>query len=141
MPEWLQKLLFIVVGIILGNYLLEWYKKYLNKDTVMLQNAKVETETGQMKLEIRTNINEIIQRETSKLKEDIEQLNAALIETATDKLQDKNRYIKIISDLEQKLDTQFERTEQISEQFQAEIDLRSKCFEKLNELSKKIDKL
>lgn len=131
----------IILGAIFGVFGIEFYRRFTGKRKESLEIAKLYKEGSNLELQVRTNIDSIIEEKTKSLQEEILRLSNTIINLATRATGDRKVYTDRISDLETKIDSQIERNRNMEDDLQKEIKVRQDCLFRLRQLQERVYEL
>lgn len=138
MSDQLWEALKIFLAFVFGGFGLEVFKKWSNKRRENLEQVKLYEEGSKLQIEVRTNIDKVVEEKTKQLNFQISELKETIIQISTRYKNDLDNYIDRMADLEKKFDVQLARNRSIEDKLQSEIDNRENCLEELKKIRSKI---
>lgn len=132
------ELLKIIAAFIFGGLGLEIYKRWSGKKRESLEVSKIYQEGQSLQIQVRANIDKLIDEKTTELNEQIVELKDTIIQISTKYKNDLDKYLDRMADLEKKFDYQLERNEQIEDKLRVEIQERQLCLEELAKLKHRV---
>lgn len=131
----------IVVGAIFGGFGVKILEKLFGKKKEGLEIAKLHDEGNTLQLQIKTNIDKLIEDKTKTLNTQIEELSNTIVDISVRHKKDIDNHVDRMADLEQKFDSQLTRNRTIEDELGAEVKVRQECLRQLRELQERVSKI
>ena len=128
----------IILAFVFGGLGLKIFDKYTSKKKEKLENAKLFEEGTNLQIQVRTNIDKVVEEKTKQLNLQIGELKDTIVQISTKYRQDTDKYINRMSDLEAKFDQQIERNKDMENKLTEQIQNRLECLEELVSLRERI---
>lgn len=131
----------IIIGGIFGAVGIKAFEKWTGKKREALEMTKLYREGSNLELQVKTNLDKIIEEKTKSLQEEIVRLSNTIINISTRATSDRKLYTDRISDLELKIDNQIARNKTVEDNLEEEIKVRQDCVNQLKKLQERVFEL
>lgn len=141
MSPQLWEVLKIILAFVFGGLGLEVYRRFRDKKKESLEHVKLFEEGKSLQIQVRTNIDKIVDEKTQALNNQISELKDTIIHISTRYRNDLDRYVGRMSDLETKFDDQLKRNEEMENRLGSQIKVREECLEELAEIKQRMNEV
>ena len=141
MPEQLWEALKIVLTFIFGAFGLKVFEKFTGKKRENLEQANLYHEGSKIQVEVRANIDKIVEEKTKALNTQINELKDTIIHISTRYKSDMSKAVDRMADIENKFDEQMQRNKEMEDRLTSQIKIRMECLEELTELQRRINEI
>jgi uncharacterized phage infection (PIP) family protein YhgE len=128
----------IILAFVFGGLGLEVFKKFSSRKRETLEHIKLYEEGTNLQIQVRTNIDRVVDEKTKDLNLQINELKETIVQISTRYRTDVDKYISRMADLEAKFDDQIERNKEMEDRLTAQIKDRLECLDELQELKDRI---
>lgn len=141
MSDQLWEALKIFLAFIFGGFGIEIFKKFASKRRENLEHVKLFEEGSKLQIEVRTNIDKVVEEKTKQLNGQITDLKETIIQISTRYKNDLDHYMERMADIEKKFDLQIVRNKTMEDRLEEEINTREDCLEELTKLRARINEV
>jgi hypothetical protein len=138
MSDQLWEALKIILSFIFGGFGLKIYDKFTSKKKENLENEKLFQEGSNLQLQVRANIDKVVEEKTKELNRQILELKDTIIHISTKYRTDLEKYLNRMADLEAKFDEQLNRNREMENRLTSQIKIREECLEELSILQQRV---
>lgn len=141
MPSEIWESIKIILSFIFGALGLKIFDKFANKKKENLEHIKLFEEGSNLQIQVRTNIDKVVEAKTRQLNSQIDELKETIVTISSRYRADMDRYIDRMADLEGKFDEQIKRNEEMEDRLTKQIRIREECLEELAEIKERMNKV
>ncbi len=128
----------IFAAFLFGGLGLKIFDKLTSRKKETLENLKLYEEGANLQIQVRTNIDKVVEEKTRELNLQITDLKDTIVQISTKYKSDIDKYISRMSDLENKFDAQIQRNKEVEDRLTAQIKDRLECLDELQELRERV---
>jgi len=134
----LWEVLKIILAFVFGGLGLKIFDKLSSKKRESLENVKLFEEGTNLQIQVRTNIDRVVEEKTKELNIQIGELKDTIVQISTKYKADIDKYVSRMADLETKFDDQIKRNKEMEDRLTAQIEDRIECLDELQKLKERI---
>lgn len=131
----------VIAATIFGGVGVKVFEKLVGKKKEGLEIAKLHDEGNTLQLQIKTNIDKLIEDKTKQLNSQIEELSNTIVDISVRHKKDIDNHVDRMADLEKKFDSQLTRNRTIEDELASEVKVRQECLRQLRELQERVSKI
>lgn len=138
----------LILGIVFGGMGVAVFNKLVGKKKESLEVSNLTQEGANLVVQIRTNIDKLVDEKTVKLNQQISELQGTILEISIKYKRDLDGYVDKMAEIETRMDKQSERTEksenrneELEKNLEAEVAMRRACIQQLADLQKRVYEL
>jgi iron-sulfur cluster repair protein YtfE (RIC family) len=139
MSNELWEALKIVLSFIFGGLGIKIFDKYSNKSKENLEKVKLYQEGTNLQIQVRTNIDKVVEEKTRELNTQIGELKDTIVHISTRYRNDLDKYMDRMVDLEKKFDEQLARNQEMETRLTSQIKIRQECLDELEDLKSRMN--